>query len=142
MKQLLLFIALLWPCLAAADDVIELRGNGGKAFIFNVELARTEQEQRHGLMFRTHMAADHGMLFDFGSEQPISMWMKNTYMPLDMFFIGEDGRIHNIVSDTTPESLTPINSDGEVRYVLEVNAGTAARTGIVAGDYMILKQQN
>lgn len=102
---------------------------------FSVELALTTAQHQQGLMFRREMAPDAGMLFDFGSHpRRASMWMKNTYIPLDMLFIRADGEIESIAERTTPHSLEVISSRGMVRYVLEVNGGTAARLGISPGD--------
>jgi uncharacterized protein len=101
---------------------------------FTVELALTPEQQRRGLMFRRELADDRGMLFDFGTERPVTMWMRNTYIPLDMIFIRADGTIHHIAEDTTPLSDATIVSRGPVRAVLEVNAGTAERLGIAPGD--------
>src|SRR5262249_29729412 len=101
---------------------------------FTVELARTSEERAVGLMFRTAMAPERGMLFAYDREQPVSMWMKNTFIPLDMLFIRADGRIANIAEWTTPRSLDEIASKGPVKAVLELNGGTAARLGLKPGD--------
>lgn len=106
---------------------------GGRTHAFQVELAATEKERRLGLMFRRKLAADAGMLFDYVRAQPVTMWMKNTYIPLDMLFIAADGRVVNIARRTVPHSLRSIPSEGRVRAVLEVNAGTADRLGIAPG---------
>jgi len=109
---------------------------------FAVEIAATPNQRMQGLMFRKKLAPDAGMLFDFGANAGrASMWMKNTYIPLDMFFIKADGKIESIAERTVPHSLEPVSSLGPVRYVLEVNGGTAARLGIRPGDRMeILKK--
>lgn len=104
---------------------------------FLVEVARTQQQLAVGLMFRRQLAEDAGMLFDFGVERPVSMWMKNTLLPLDMIFIRGDGRIANVAERTVPGSLQPHSSKGPVRGVLEVNGGTVERLGIKAGDRVI-----
>jgi uncharacterized membrane protein (UPF0127 family) len=101
---------------------------------FQVELANTEAQISRGLMFRKRLPADRGMLFDLGSEQEITMWMKNTYVPLDMLFIRADGRIHRIAENTKRLSTDPIPSEGPVLAVLEVVAGTARKLGIAPGD--------
>lgn len=102
---------------------------------FTLEIANTPETRSRGLMFRRELAPDHGMLFDFGgAEQPIQMWMKNTYIPLDMIFIRANGVIRRIAADTTPFSEDTIASGGPVKGVLEVIAGTARRLGIAAGD--------
>ncbi|MBP2495533.1 uncharacterized membrane protein (UPF0127 family) [Methylobacterium sp. PvP062] len=101
---------------------------------FDVEVMRDDAARARGLMFRRHMAADHGMLFDFEQDQPVTMWMKNTYLPLDMVFIRPDGTISRIAADTEPLSTAIISSGGPVLAVLELNAGTAAKLGIAPGD--------
>ena len=101
---------------------------------FQVELADEPEEQRTGLMFRREMAPDEGMLFDFQTVRDVTMWMRNTYLPLDMIFIREDGTIHTIARRTTPLSERTISSGGPVRYVLEVNAGVSDALGIAPGD--------
>ena len=101
---------------------------------FSVELALTPEDRASGLMFRRSMAADHGMLFRFERSRPVMMWMKNTPLPLDMLFIDDAGVVIRIAENTTPYSETIVASVGPVRYVLELNAGTAARKGIAAGD--------
>lgn len=100
---------------------------------FAVEVARTPEQRARGLMFRTELAADAGMLFLFESAGPVSFWMKNTYLPLDMLFIDDAGVVIRVAADTTPLSLTPVPSGGPARAVLEVAAGTAARLGIAPG---------
>ncbi len=102
---------------------------GGQAHRFNVEVARTDAEQDRGLMFRTSLPADGGMLFPFEKPRIGSFWMKNTLIPLDMIFIRADGSIDRIAENTIPESLEPVVSGGEVSAVLELAGGTAARLG-------------
>ena len=106
---------------------------GGKLRRFTVEVARTPSQHSQGLMFRRRLAADAGMLFVYDPPRPVSMWMRNTYIPLDMIFIAPSGRISQIVERTVPLSLENIPSRGTVRAVLELNAGTAARLGIRPG---------
>jgi uncharacterized membrane protein (UPF0127 family) len=101
---------------------------------FTVELALTPEDRSTGLMNRQSMPATHGMLFRFERTRQVLMWMKNTPLSLDMVFINEHGKVAGIAADTTPFSEAIIPSPGPVRYVLELNAGTAARTGIRAGD--------
>ncbi len=98
-----------------------------------VELATTSDQRRQGLQGRRMLAQDGGMLFDFGRSRPISMWMKDTLISLDMLFIRSDGVIESIVEQTEPHSLKIIRSKGEARAVLELNAGSASRLGIRAG---------
>ena len=101
---------------------------------FHVEMAISPTQQAQGLMYRRSMSADAGMLFVYHRPQPASFWMKNTFIPLDMIFIGADGRIVNIRQRTVPQSLTPVRSRGDVLAVLELNGGTSSRLGIKAGD--------
>jgi hypothetical protein len=103
---------------------------------FKVEVANTFATREHGLMFRRNLAADHGMLFDFRSvqQQGVSFWMKNTLIPLDMVFIGIDGRIVSIARNATPMSETPIASTGPVLEVLELRGGRAAQIEAAPGD--------
>lgn len=106
----------------------------GAAHRFKVEMAVTPEQKTQGLMFRTSLPADAGMLFDYQQPQPVSMWMRNTLIPLDMVFISADGRIVNIRERAVPHSLESIPSAGPVRAVLELNGGTVARLGIKPGD--------
>jgi uncharacterized protein len=106
----------------------------GGARKFSVEVMRDDAGRSRGLMFRRHMASDHGMLFDFERTEPVTMWMKNTYLPLDMVFIRQDGTVARVAADTEPLSTAIIPSNGPVLAVLELNAGTAARLGIKPGD--------
>tara|TARA_B100000315_G_scaffold246697_1_gene274320 strand:- start:2087 stop:2569 length:483 start_codon:yes stop_codon:yes gene_type:complete len=106
-------------------------------FNFNIELAVSSQQQSQGLMYRRSLAADAGMLFDYRIPQRISMWMKNTFIPLDMIFIGQDGTVINIAERTIPQSEVVISSKSRARAVLEVNGGTASRLGIMPGDQVL-----
>jgi uncharacterized membrane protein (UPF0127 family) len=99
-----------------------------------VEVARTEQERATGLMFRRSLPEDQGMIFLYPQDGPISMWMKNTYISLDMFFVRADGVIHRIEEHTEPFSERTISSEGTVRAVIEMIAGSADRLGIKPGD--------
>jgi uncharacterized membrane protein (UPF0127 family) len=97
-------------------------------------MAETDEQRSRGLMFRRSLPAGHGMLFDFKSDQVISMWMRNTYISLDMIFIRNDGTIVRIAENTEPLSERIISSGGPVRAVLEVIAGTSRRLGLGPGD--------
>lgn len=100
---------------------------------FRVELAVTNQEQAKGLMFRTEMGANEGMLFIRNSPGVASFWMRNTVIPLDIIYIGTDGRILNIVN-AIPYDETPLRSQGIAAAVLELNGGRAEQLGIKPGD--------
>ena len=106
----------------------------GKRHHFRVEVAQTRLEQARGLMFRTEMGADEGMLFPMEPPRKASFWMKNTVIPLDIIFIGPDRRIINIAADTMPYSEEDLHSDGLAAAVLELNGGRAAQLGIALGD--------
>ena len=108
--------------------------SGSARHAFQVEVMREEADRAQGLMYRRSLAPDRGMLFDFGRVEPVSMWMKNTYLSLDMLFIRPDGTIARIAADTEPLSTQTISSGEPVVGVLEVPAGTAARLAIKAGD--------
>jgi uncharacterized membrane protein (UPF0127 family) len=101
---------------------------------FRVEMARTDAEQQQGLMYRTSLPADGGMLFPTPQPQPRSFWMKNTLIPLDMIFIREDGSIARIAEETVPQSLDPVASGEPVIAVLEIAGGRSAALGIAEGD--------
>lgn len=101
---------------------------------FSVEIARTPAQRAQGLMFRDSLPADAGMLFDYFSPQPVTMWMKNTLIPLDLIFIRSDGKISHIHERARPYSLKPISSNGPVQAVLELNGGMVKKHQIRVGD--------
>jgi uncharacterized membrane protein (UPF0127 family) len=103
---------------------------------FNVEVATTLDQQEVGLMWRTSVPADGGMLFDWGVPRESQMWMRNTITSLDMLFIDQAGVIRHIVEDTTPRSLAVIDGTVPVRATLELAAGTAERLDIRVGDHV------
>jgi uncharacterized protein len=111
--------------------------SGDRRHTFSVEVMRDDAGRGRGLMFRAQMPQDEGMLFDFEQDQMVSMWMKNTYLSLDMVFILADGRIHRIESRTEPESERVISSGVPVRAVLELNANVANRLGLRPGDRIL-----
>jgi uncharacterized protein len=113
---------------------LSIQTAAGATRAFEVEIADDDAERERGLMFRRDMAANHGMLFDFNPPERVSFWMHNTHLPLDIIFIGADGRILNIAENTTPYSDAAIPSRGAARGVLELNAGRSRELGISAGD--------
>jgi uncharacterized membrane protein (UPF0127 family) len=121
---------------AKAQDELEplsvVTGTGTYQFL--VEVMRTEAQRERGLMFRRHLPQDRGMLFDFGAERPVAMWMKNTYLPLDMIFIAKSGKVVALAQNAEPMSERIIPSGVPVSSVLEVNGGTAAKIGLKVGD--------
>jgi len=130
---LFILLCLNGPGLAAEIKSL-LISSENRTLEFNVEVALTQSERSKGLMFRRSMADDAGMIFDFGSAQDVSMWMRNTYISLDMLFIYEDGRIGHIAAETTPLSDTIIPSRVEARFVLEIKGGRSRQLGIKPGD--------
>ncbi len=109
-------------------------GREGRRHEFQVEMAVSPDHQTIGLMFRTEVPPNEGMLFDWGAPRESSMWMRNTIASLDMVFIAADGRIHRIAERTTPHSLAPIDSRGPVRATLELQGGITERLDIRVGD--------
>jgi uncharacterized membrane protein (UPF0127 family) len=118
-------------------DGLTLKTADGVERALEIELALSPQQQARGLMYRQRLAADAGMLFVYRPARLVTMWMKNTEIPLDMLFIAEDGEIVKIVERTVPFSLTNISSDRQVRAVLEINGGMASRLGIRPGDRVV-----
>ena len=121
------------PAIAGDDDAVVIATRDGPVQ-FSVEVAVTPQERAVGLMHRRELAADRGMIFDFGAEQNVLMWMRNTYLPLDMLFIDSGGAIRHIAKRTTPLSERTISSQYPVRYVFEINGGLADKLKISVGD--------
>ena len=104
-----------------------------------LEIADTDETRTRGLMYRQALADGRGMLFVFPETEEHSFWMKNTLIPLDMLFIGDDGAIVGIHADATPLSTAPISVGRPSRWVLEVPGGWAARRGVAAGDRVELR---
>ena len=121
------------PAFAGSGDAVVIATRNGPVR-FSVEVSVTPQERAVGLMHRRQLAADHGMIFDFGAEQNVTMWMRNTYVSLDMVFIDAGGAIRHIAKRTTPLSERTISSQYPVRYVLEINGGLADKRNIAIGD--------
>jgi uncharacterized membrane protein (UPF0127 family) len=129
----LLMLAGRAPGVGADLDTLEIVSKTG-VHPFAVELAVSDEQREHGLMFRRELPEGRGMLFKFEPDQVVTMWMHNTYIPLDMIFIRGDGRILRIAENTTPQSDRIISSGGAARGVLEVIAGTARKLGLAPGD--------
>jgi uncharacterized membrane protein (UPF0127 family) len=106
----------------------------GAEHAFQIEVAETPEEKSRGLMFRRSLADNAGMLFPYDPPQEATMWMRNTYISLDMVFIRADGVVHRIESNTEPFSERVIASHGDVAAVLELKAGTAEALGLKPGD--------
>ena len=122
-----------------AADTADIRVDNNR---FHVEIAETLQERQQGLMFRTSLPPDHGMLFIQPQAAPTAFWMKNTYIPLDLLFFDSDGRLLEIHAETPPCTV-PVcptySSDGPIKYILELNAGSAQRLGLKPGAQLHLK---
>jgi uncharacterized membrane protein (UPF0127 family) len=121
------------PAASSGMEMLTLVTASGE-HAFEVEVMKTDADRARGLMERRFMPADRGMLFDFEDDQPVSMWMRNTYIPLDMVFIDRKGTVRNIAANTEPLSERTVSSEGPVRAVLEINAGTSAKIGLKPGD--------
>lgn len=125
---------------ALMKDKLVIETKNGDKHTFEVELALSDLQIQKGLMGRTHLEPDQGMLFWFGGEEsPKSFWMKNTLIPLDMVFIRKDGTIRYIHANAQPYDLTGISSGGPVAAVLEIPGGRAKELGIQPGD--LVKQR-
>lgn len=120
---------------ACRDNVASLRGAFGTVD-FTVEIADDPQERAQGLMHRTQMARSAGMLFIYDRPQPLSFWMRNTLIPLDMIFIDPEGRIARIHENAIPLDETPIDGGDGLIAVLEINGGLSGRLGIAPGDLL------
>ncbi len=119
-------------------DTIEIVSHNGLKIPVTVEIAKTPEDKRRGLMHRKKLPKNNGMLFVFQEKQMRAFWMKNTYIPLDLVFIDSEGRIVHIHHDAQPHSLDPISSRFPAQYVLEVNAGMAEEWKIGRGDTVYL----
>ena len=130
-------------CAAGAEQALSPDGlkqvtlcitSGGKTRIFTAEVAGTSMEQAKGMMFRTALADDKGMIFPFREPKVASFWMKNTVIPLDIIFIRANGTIESIAENTIPYSTSPVEAGEPVTAVLELRGGLTAELGIGAGD--------
>ena len=131
-KIFLLFLFLYNNSIFAESYInnLEIINDIGKPIYYHVEVAKTNEEQVKGLMYRLELKKNEGMLFLFDNEKKTSFWMKNTFIPLDIIFINKNGSINKIYKNTIPKSKKRIISKGEVLAVLEINAGEAIRNNI------------
>ena len=113
---------------------LTLQPKSGQPTRIIAEVAKSQEEQARGLMYRQSLAPDRGMIFPYSPPQAVGFWMKNTLIPLDMLFIREDGTIANIAENTVPLSLEMVPSAGPVAAVLEIPGGRSAELGLKAGD--------
>ena len=133
--------AFAYSATALADDVKIRDGldiiSANGSHHFSVEVANDDATRARGLMFRTAIGDDEGMLFSYGNLHPVTLWMHDTFIPLDMVFIGGDGRISHINALAEPLSEAHISSEGDVQAVLEIKGGRAAELGIGVGDKVV-----
>ena len=127
---------LVHPASAMRRETLKLMTAQGEHTI-NVEITETAEEKATGLMFRSKLADKDGMLFFYDQPQEITMWMRNTYIPLDMVFIRADGVVHRIEARTEPLSEAIVASRGAVVACLELAGGAAGRLGLKAGDRIV-----
>jgi uncharacterized protein len=142
MKRFILgLIALIVSSSAHAQEMMRVEPltivTHSTSTMFSAEIADTDLLRERGLMFRQRMPPDQAMVFDFINPKPAAMWMKNTYISLDMVFVREDGTIAAIAENTVPKSLDTISVQEPVRGVIELAAGTAKRIGIHKGDKVL-----
>ena len=136
-------LLLAWQAAAGQnlDQLAQAKGvllsSAGQCVFLDLWLARTQEQKRQGLMHVRDLPDGRGMLFVYGREQELSMWMKNTYVSLDMLFIRADGSIASIATDTQPLSLETIRSGEPVSRVLELKAGSVKRWGLKPGDRLL-----
>jgi uncharacterized membrane protein (UPF0127 family) len=128
------FFAAMWATASVAHSATLEIDTASGPHRYDVEIADDEASREHGLMDRRKMAADHGMLFEFPGRQPVTFWMKDTYLPLDMLFIDSDGSVRRVALHATPMSEDLIPSGAPVTGVLELNAGQADAIGVAVGD--------
>jgi uncharacterized protein len=124
----------LWPAFAYADETRATLVTDTGSYDFTVEVVDTPQSRAKGLMYRTDLAPDAGMLFDFKEERETAFWMQNTLIGLDMIFIRADGTVRTVHANAIPHDTTSIPSGGPVQFVLEIPAGRAAEIGLKPGD--------
>jgi uncharacterized membrane protein (UPF0127 family) len=125
------------PLAACSDEGKLVLHTASGDHAFHVEVVDTPEGRSKGLMFVQELADDAGMLFDFKEERPVSFWMQNTLIPLDMVFVGADGVVKTVHANARPMDTTSIPSGAPVQYVLEIPGGVAASIGLQPGDTMI-----
>ena len=126
------------PLEESFDEAVLVVVAAAECHRFDVYLALEQEQQRRGLMFVRDMPERRGMLFVYEDDGFLSMWMKNTFIPLDMLFVRADLTIASIVENTEPQSLRSVSATEPVRYVLELNAGTSRQLGIRPGNRLVL----
>lgn len=120
-----------------AIEKMDIQTASGQKYRFHIEVAKTMEEKERGLMFRKEVAANGGMIFIFGEAYTPYLWMRNTFVPLDMLFLDKDGYILYIKHSAKPHSLEPIGTGGEAWAVVELQGGISKKLGIRAGDRVL-----
>ncbi len=139
MRRILILLALLQAGIAAADDDLDEAFDKGVMIIhasehacyrFDIYIAENDTQRARGLMHVRSLPESKGMIFIYEADRYMSMWMKNTFVPLDILFVRADGTVSSVAYDTEPQSLRSISSLEPVRFVLEINAGVAEKLSI------------
>lgn len=123
-------------------EVYLVRTSGDTLQHLDIEIADDDYQRETGLMYRTTLEKNHGMLFIFENEQPRSFYMKNTNIPLDLIFLNADNKIVSIRKNAKPQSTQTIESEVPAQYVLEINAGLSEEWNLKAGDSLILNREH
>ena len=129
-------LAVAAPLAACSDEGKLVLHTATGDYNFNVEVVDTPETRAEGLMFRQELADDAGMLFDFKEEREVSFWMRNTFIPLDMIFVGSDGVVKTVHVNARPQDPTSIPSQVPVQFVLEIPGGRSEEIGLKPGDTM------
>ena len=145
LRSLVLTLALAAPSCKSEPETkppadaytVEMKIGSGT---FHVEIADTVRKQQLGLMHRKSMPADHGMIFVFPDERERSFWMKNTHIPLDIIYADAKGKVIS-VKQMKPLDESPVPSDGDAKYAVELNEGTAKKVGVKAGDVLVIPDE-
>lgn len=124
------------PLAACSDEGKLVLHSSTGDYSFNVDVVDTPEDRAKGLMFVQELADDAGMLFDFKEEREVSFWMRNTFIPLDMIFVGADGVVKTIHVNARPHDVTSIPSEVPVQFVLEIPGGRSVEIGLKPGDTM------
>lgn len=127
---------------AFATGELSLQRADGTKLSINAEIAKTQEQKSYGLMFRRSLALDHGMIFLWDEDTLVSMWMKDTFIPLDMLYVRQDGTIEKIIIGAVPQDLTPLPSGEPIRAVVELKAGAVQYFKLKTGDKVLYQALN
>ena len=118
-------------------ETIAVETRSARRHLFEAWRAETPAQREQGLMFIRSLGAGQAMIFVYDPPEHVAMWMKNTLLPLDMLFVDEQGCVIKVKENARPGSLDPIEAEGDVALVVELNGGVAAQRGIRAGDRVV-----